>query len=721
MFLNPLMLAGVGGAAVPVVLHLLSRARYRTVDWGAMMFLTGVDARQRRSTRLKQWSLLLVRSLIVAALALALARPAISSHNANLGGNGTATAVIILDDSASMACVENGRSRLDLARQAALQILSAMNRGDQVAFIPTGTPLAPADRAPTSDLQSVAARIAAVRPGFGQADFVNSLSRAADVLERYERVNREIYIITDRQAISWRRVASDPFRRAWHARFPGGPAPRTTVITVGGDTANNLVVESLDVLNPPIIKDQPTDLEIHVRNIGAQPHSNIPMTVSVGGRAVAELPVTLAPDSTAVLHATIRAPESGSRLITAALKAGGLTADNRLDRAVDVYAPLKVLIVGDEDADPGKTQPSRWSAASLIRLALTPNASSGAPGGADPAIVKVVVPSKFAAADLDGVDVVILANIDRFGSSQARDLEQFVFSGGGMLIAPGNVSRVDEYNNVLFRFGAGILPASLSPPTPLATTGTLLVDVDLTHPIFGFLNGHTDILGTAAVLRYFPATPRTADVRVLGSYASGYPFLIEGAAGRGRVLLVTTSLDADWTTLPQTSFYLPFLQSAVRYLAGNGPNNRNLAPSQPIIASIAEPVEEHSANLRLPNGETEQLPVLRLEDRTEIRFNRTDEPGVYRLRYRSEGKERLLHYVIVSPRAESDLTPMNDAQWAAVTDAVGLQHIDAGETPVVSTVARDRAGRELWMPVMAGVIVLAAAEMLLARRWSSEP
>jgi hypothetical protein len=76
--------------------------------------------------------------------------------------------------------------------------------------------------------------------------------------------------------------------------------------------------------------------------------------------------------------------------------------------------------------------------------------------------------------------------------------------------------------------------------------------------------------------------------------------------------------------------------------------------------------------------------------------------------------------VIVSPRAESDLTPMTDAQWAAVTDAVGLQHIDSGETPVVSTVARDRAGRELWMPVIAGVIVLAAAEMLLARRWSSE-
>jgi len=52
MFLNALMLAGLAGAAVPLVLHLLARARYRTVDWGAMMFLVDVNARQQQSARL---------------------------------------------------------------------------------------------------------------------------------------------------------------------------------------------------------------------------------------------------------------------------------------------------------------------------------------------------------------------------------------------------------------------------------------------------------------------------------------------------------------------------------------------------------------------------------------------------------------------------------------------------------------------------------------------
>ena len=51
MFLNAIMLAGIGGAVLPLVLHLMNRARYRTVEWGAMMFLRGDGARQQQARR----------------------------------------------------------------------------------------------------------------------------------------------------------------------------------------------------------------------------------------------------------------------------------------------------------------------------------------------------------------------------------------------------------------------------------------------------------------------------------------------------------------------------------------------------------------------------------------------------------------------------------------------------------------------------------------------
>ena len=117
MLLNPLMLAWLGGAAVPLVLHLLSRSQYRAVPWGAMMFLNGTDAGPQRSAHLKQWVLLLLRMCLVGLLAMALARPVIASKyawvpTAGLTTGGPAAVVIILDDSASMGYQSNGKSRL---------------------------------------------------------------------------------------------------------------------------------------------------------------------------------------------------------------------------------------------------------------------------------------------------------------------------------------------------------------------------------------------------------------------------------------------------------------------------------------------------------------------------------------------------------------------------------------------------------------------------------
>ena len=126
MFENTLMLAGLGGAAVPVVIHLLGRARYRTLDWGAMMFVVPpAGPKWRDGAKLREWALLLVRMAVVGMLAVALARPVSGTNGATsvipvseapastrggAGGEGRAVAAaIVIDCSASM---EIGRAHV---------------------------------------------------------------------------------------------------------------------------------------------------------------------------------------------------------------------------------------------------------------------------------------------------------------------------------------------------------------------------------------------------------------------------------------------------------------------------------------------------------------------------------------------------------------------------------------------------------------------------------
>src|SRR5688572_16722885 len=105
------MLAGIAGALVPLVLHLLSRSRYRTVDWGAMLFLEAAEARVMQAARVKQFVILLLRMLTVALLAMALAQPVMRGRWGGLARDAQVNAVIVLDCSASMGFDENGKSR----------------------------------------------------------------------------------------------------------------------------------------------------------------------------------------------------------------------------------------------------------------------------------------------------------------------------------------------------------------------------------------------------------------------------------------------------------------------------------------------------------------------------------------------------------------------------------------------------------------------------------
>src|SRR5947209_14461422 len=151
MFLNPLMLVAAGAAVLPVVIHLLSRSRYRSVDWGAMMFLDGADANRERRSRLRQWLLLAVRSALVALLAVALARPVVRGRFGAPAGAQKVTAVILLDCSPSMETDENGHTRMALARAAARQVL-ALHRGDRVSVVLMGREQPEAEREATADL-----------------------------------------------------------------------------------------------------------------------------------------------------------------------------------------------------------------------------------------------------------------------------------------------------------------------------------------------------------------------------------------------------------------------------------------------------------------------------------------------------------------------------------------------------------------------------------------
>ena len=51
-FLQPLLLAALPIAALPILIHLINQRRFQTIRWAAMIFLLAANRIDRKSTRL---------------------------------------------------------------------------------------------------------------------------------------------------------------------------------------------------------------------------------------------------------------------------------------------------------------------------------------------------------------------------------------------------------------------------------------------------------------------------------------------------------------------------------------------------------------------------------------------------------------------------------------------------------------------------------------------
>jgi hypothetical protein len=212
----------------------------------------------------------------------------------------------------------------------------------------------------------------------------------------------------------------------------------------------------------------------------------------------------------------------------------------------------------------------------------------------------------------------------------------------------------------------------------------------------------------------------------LATFADGWPFLVEKRVGRGRVMLVTTPLDTDWGTLPLSTSFLPFVQSAVRYLAVGQLPLANVAPGEPLVGSFAAAPGLKTATVR--RGRTGRgtsadptIPLTLAGDRLEFRYSNTADAGIYRVTTRpTDAEDAPLFFVVNRPGAESDLSPLSSRQWDELQATLGVQRIEPTPDALAAALSSGAAPREMWPMLLAAVLVLGLLELAAERLWSRE-
>src|SRR6516162_8350486 len=89
-------------AAIPILLHLLTLHRLRTVELSTYRFLFDSYVQQRRQMKFLEALLAFLRTLFLLALVLVFCRPVVRHWDKLFGGGSGRDVVMLLDASASM-------------------------------------------------------------------------------------------------------------------------------------------------------------------------------------------------------------------------------------------------------------------------------------------------------------------------------------------------------------------------------------------------------------------------------------------------------------------------------------------------------------------------------------------------------------------------------------------------------------------------------------------
>jgi hypothetical protein len=709
-FLNGALLTGLIALAIPLIIHLFHKSRFKIVKWGAMHLLEAVIRQNQRRIRIEQWILLAIRCAIPAFLALMMARPLWKGASKLLGNAKTST-VVLLDDSYSMDASRAGTSNWTLARDEAVRIVTELKNGSEAAVIMMSEGGSTLLDTPTYDTGRLIQALNKSDAGSGAATVPDALGLTATTVEGMHETVRQVVVLTDFQRQSFAAQEDTRLGQTIDALKKQAVPPAITFFDIGQEIKENVAVESLEFSKLMVGVGQKVQIRGNLRNFGDTPWPDLRVTFRVDGKDKGAAQIKLGANEKGQVLFTHAFDTPGSHVVEITADADALKADNSYYASIPVRDKLPVLLVnGDPNPEPLKGETD------FAEIALQPYAA-GRVELADLIKPRVINGDALSAQALSDTVVVILANVRRLSDDQVRALEDFVRAGGGLLIFPGSKIDANWYQTALVRDGKGMLPlgfAQLAGDAKENAPTVGIVSQRFENPALELFNDpRNGSLGDAAIRLWYKMKESSASITeapvTLARLDSGDPFLVERKFGEGRVIACATALDADWSNLPMRPSYLPWLQRLTVYLASTIFPPRNLEVGNRIAAFTAAADVDKEATLSKPSGEVEKAKVVKRGTRGLVEFTKTKRPGLYTLQLPSGLP---IHYVVNADRHESDLAKLSAKEIGDLARAHGVSLVrTAAEYKQVEQ--KRRFGTELWKWLLWGLLILVIAELVL--------
>ncbi len=735
MTLNPLLLLFLPLALIPVILHLITLQRLRTIELSTFRFLFDSYMKQRSRIRLLEWLLMLLRALAVILIIMALSRPMVDRFGGLLGEGSGRDVVLIVDAAATMALRSGGTTSFERARIAAEGIIETLRSDDHVTLVRAGDAPRIVHSGFAGGGESILAAVHAMELASGRSDLARALREATEPRPHGPRI---VYMITDGQ----RQAMAGFDDRSIAADFD--PEARLVVVNVGPaePPVNAAITGQPPAQDRPVV-ELPVQLVASVHNGAADRTIERTLRLFLDDEQRQQVRLSIPPGERADHAFTFTPRRAGLVRGRFELDPDDFPDDDVFYFCLNVEPWLDVLLVtGPESGHRGERASSYLTAALRAPLEAGRIAAAAEERIAETLRIRQVAYRRLDRSALEEAHVVILSDVP-LDASRGAMLKRFVEEGGGLIIFPGAAVDPAAYQQqLLSETGAGGAvrsPIEMRPPQ-----GDIddergrrrLGGIDLSHPVLRVFDEQRDRdvepLAGIRIARHFPIHVQVQEGRaeqLLGrgqrllTLADGSAVLAEMSLGRGRILIAGFPATADWSNLPTRPAFVPLLLRGVEYVRRGGQVHTagTVEPGRPATVQLSADMAGSTVEAIDPEGRPIGLTLRRSPYGFSAALQQTQRPGYYRFEITppdeaGAGNNAAAHTLgfAVSPRIEqADLTMLDEPQMRQALAPIEPVYLRASpQDPLIIEQLRQRS--EIWRYLIWALFAIIGIEFLLA-------
>ncbi len=681
-FLYPTFLFALFAVAIPVIIHLFSFRRYKTVYFSHVGFLKDVKKESEKKSRLRQLLMLLARILAIVFLVFAFSQPFIPVDNKTTTGEQEVIGVYI-DNSFSMNALSEKGQLLELARNKAAEIGQSYPAGTKFRLF-------------TNDMDPRHQQLLNKEQYFNLLPDIKtspSVIRTSFIANRFNTLNQmqgnngTLFFISDFQ-----RAITDleDFSETQNYNYFMPLVP---------NQVNNLYIDSSWVEVPAHGLNQEETIYIRIKNNSDEDYQNLPLRLFLNDSLKSMTNFSIEGTNEIVASLKYKNVSPGIQHGRVEISDYPFTHDNTWYISYYVEPKLKALAIYEDNSE---SMEGMEYIAALFE-------------NDDYVELEQMNVQNMQISKLAENNTIFLVNLTSFSSGFLNELSTAVSNGASVVLFPGGNVPLSVNNQFLSEFGAGTI-------TGIDTTAQEISGIDFDNRFFANVfseRKENALLPEIGSHLKFRESIRTSESSLLW-FQNGDRALSVMPYEDGKVWVFAFPLNQENEAFANDILFVPSIYNIVL----------NSLPYQQLSHTIGKDQAwllprtintNREATIEMVHAETGNrfIPGMTVSARgTLLDFSgMIDNAGHYLVR---QEEETLTSMAFNYDRKESDFryfSPEELKQQINISNLQNASVIESVETSFSEVLDEIQKGKQLWKWCIALALLFILAEVLIARFW----